>query len=103
VTERAFERLRRHAWPGNIRELENVVERALLLARGDVLDAEDFALPAPTQPGSDRTLRGRIREERQERLRRALFDASGNVARAARDLGISRSTLRSQLKRFDLE
>jgi DNA-binding NtrC family response regulator len=103
VTDRAFARLKAHAWPGNIRELENVVERALLLARGDVLDAEDFALTAAPRGGAQHSLRGRIREQRQEQLHQALVGAGGNIARAARDLGVSRSTLRSQLKRFGLE
>jgi transcriptional regulator with GAF, ATPase, and Fis domain len=109
VTPRAYERLRGHTWPGNIRELENVVERALLLERGDVLDADAFVLPAPRPRGRTppRTgavsLRGQIREEQRDRLRTALVAAGGNIARAARDLGVSRTTLCSQLKRFGLE
>jgi DNA-binding NtrC family response regulator len=92
--------LQKYRWPGNVRELENLVQRALILGEGDDLTLEDFRfsldVPAPEN--------WRAEAERQEaqRLRALLISHGGNCARAARELGIPRTTLISQAKKHGL-
>jgi transcriptional regulator with GAF, ATPase, and Fis domain len=96
VEDSFLHRLMDHDWPGNVRELMNLVER--LLARGahPVWDASvlEGALEIPRQsPGL-----GTERAPTRDRLEAALRDSGGNVSRAARVLGVARSTLRYRLR-----
>jgi len=105
-----IERLRRYQWPGNIRQLRNVMERAVVLAgggriTGDVLPADTYVGPAPKAPPSDpaaaATPDGNADVERQ-RILDALERCAGNQTRAAEMLGISRRTLVTRLSEYDL-
>ncbi|MEM6289763.1 MAG: sigma-54-dependent Fis family transcriptional regulator [Myxococcota bacterium] len=104
LTSRAHARLRRHDWPGNVRELKMVLHHALVLSRGHAcIDAEDLVLPdgrrdVMIEPEPSGTMRSRQREA----LAEALSAAGGNVSAAARALGVARSTVYRQLKRYGL-
>lgn len=102
-----------HRWPGNVRELEHAIERAVLLAHGDVLDADDLGLhparltssSAPAAPALiDPSGLDAMTLEEAERflIERALARTSGNVSEAAAQLGLSRSALYRRLARFGL-
>jgi PAS domain S-box-containing protein len=101
---KAVSRLMSHDWPGNARELRNVVERAAVLQDGDVIDASDIeftmARPAsePAAPRSDLSLASVEREA----IERALAQSHGNQTAAAALLGITRDVLRHRMKRFEL-
>ena len=103
LSPQAVERLRSYYWPGNIRELRNVLERALLFTDRPVLEPGDLAFePQPqTRPNSykpDWTL-----EELERFHITAAFSAEGqNVERTAQRLGIARSTLYQKLKALGL-
>jgi transcriptional regulator of acetoin/glycerol metabolism len=90
-----------YSWPGNIRELEHTVERAVLLAHGDAVIAEDLNLRprAASAPTLDE-----LSLEEVERLliRKALARHDGNVSHAAEALGLSRSALYRRLQRHGL-
>jgi DNA-binding NtrC family response regulator len=104
-TPTALERLRRSAWPGNGRELENVIERAVALAEHDVIDAADLPIEFESRTVATRGLRADDLADRalQEGLtlaelsdlytERVLEYTGGNKARAAQILGINRRTL----------
>ena len=94
----AAERLRRHSWPGNIRELRNVLERAVLFGAGPVLAAEDlrFDTAASAPPAADPGLT--LLEMERRAIEAALSREHGRVALAATRLGIPRSTLYQKLK-----
>jgi transcriptional regulator with GAF, ATPase, and Fis domain len=111
--------LKGYSWPGNVRQLENVIERAVVIAEGPTITADDlppevFAAPGPglaevasglSLPELAASLEAEQRErERRERegLVRALTAAKGNKAEAARALGVARSTLVSRLKKLGL-
>jgi DNA-binding NtrC family response regulator len=107
VSDDAMQRLRTYGWPGNIRELRNAVERAMLLAEGDQLTARDFALAAAG---------GRLTESVElpgngidlEQLERslvvqALARSGWNQTRAATLLGLNRDQIRYRIEKFKLE
>jgi two-component system response regulator HydG len=104
----ALELLARHDWPGNVRELEHLVEAALVLARKDEVTAADLPrdfLAKVTAHGllTTHDLRGELAGIERDTIAKALAAADGNVARAARQLGIARSTLRDRLKKLGIE
>jgi two-component system nitrogen regulation response regulator NtrX len=94
-----------YSWPGNVRELRNEIERLLIMAPGGTIEPADLSLPNGTamQPGSASTLReGRAHYER-EFILTALRDCNGNVAQAARALGLERSYLYRKMKTYGIE
>lgn len=96
--EDAERALQRHPWPGNVRELRNVMQRAALLARGDLVSAGDLALPAAsastTTPAADEPDRASIEA--------ALARSGGVLAQAAAELGLSRQALYRRLDRLGI-
>jgi DNA-binding NtrC family response regulator len=86
-----------HNWPGNVRELKNVMQRANLLAKGAELVASDLGLPAaaPARVEADPALD-------KEAIEQALARASGVVAQAAAELGMSRQALYRRMERFGI-
>ncbi len=107
LTGEAKAALMRHAWPGNVRELRNTMEQAVLAAEQDnrvglaQLDglAQGAAQAEVSMPGEASTLPALERRSIQQ----ALSQAGGNVTRAARNLGISRDTLRYRMAKHGLE
>jgi DNA-binding NtrC family response regulator len=94
--------LTRHAWRGNVRELEHTVERAVLLAPGEEIGAQDLLLAAPTQ-GPALLERMTLDEAERHLIQRALARCDGNVTEAAHELGVSRSALYRRLSHHDLK
>jgi formate hydrogenlyase transcriptional activator len=104
IDESAIAALREYPWPGNIRELQNVVERAVILARGNVLGLSDFELPG-LGSGAPSTRRDRPTDERQ-RIEEALAASRGRVYGvdgAAELLGIPPTTLESRIRRLGID
>lgn len=96
-----------YAWPGNLRELKNVVRRATLLAKDDLIHLSDLghelstpAYQAPTPTGMPLPLHDR--ESEMERIRQALQTTGNNKAQAARLLGIDRKTLYNKMKLYGI-
>jgi len=120
ISEAALASLRAHPWPGNIRELENVIHNAMLLTRGDRIERAQLQLRVPTlRPatvavGLNNLLRplfeGQMREGEPDLLNRvtsalvrSAFDiAQGNQLRAAEYLGITRHALRTHLSHLGI-
>jgi two-component system NtrC family response regulator len=92
-----------HGWPGNIRELENCVKRAVIMAETSTLNAHDFGLAPTEAEGSVLTLREVREQAERTALIRALGQVNGNVSRAAELLGISRPTLYDLIERFGMK
>lgn len=106
LTPQALELLRSRDWPGNIRELRNVLERALLVARGPTIDAGALASSGATTPASaneDFPLELTLEGVEHRHIQRVLRHHGGHVERAAVALGISRSTLYERIKRSRLD
>jgi DNA-binding NtrC family response regulator len=129
ISRRAMERLLAYEWPGNVRELEHAVRCALLLSDSDRIDLEDLprdvlAAQLPSTPGVVETVASSpqpvgagpalspepvrsapssLRDLTRDALMSALSHARGNRQRAARILGVSRTTLYRMLARYGLE
>ena len=107
VSPDALEKLTRHAWPGNIRELRNAIERAMLLAEGDTLTADDFSTSVTGAALSERVElpAGGIDLDELERslLVQALQRTGWNQTRAAGLLGLNRDQIRYRIEKFQLE
>jgi DNA-binding NtrC family response regulator len=118
LSERAYAALGRHTWPGNIRELENVIHNAVLLAAGPLIEPEDLRLDSVARAASNKPtaledelaplveramMNGEpdVFERVTGALVRTAFNASnGNQVRAAERLGISRNAFRTHLARL---
>ena len=97
-SDEALQTLRNYHWPGNIRELENVVQRLVIMTDGDLIEVPDLPslmrFSALRETGFHRTLA----EVEAEYIRNVLESVGGNKSRAAEILGIDRKTLRGKLK-----
>lgn len=91
--------LEAHRWNGNIRELRNVVEQAVILSDGGVLSSEDIRLPHSN--GYQPAVRNGSADEEQQ-VRDAVLRCGGNISAAAKMLGVSRPTLYAKMKKYGL-
>ena len=101
----------RFDWPGNVRQLLNVLRRAAIRSDRAVLDVDAVTASLADEPSLESmslTGEGETRPQeyprcvKDEVVRRALADADGSISRAARRLGIVRSTLRDRMQRFGI-
>jgi formate hydrogenlyase transcriptional activator len=104
VSREGMQRLRQYSWPGNIRELQNVIERACVLAAGPVLSVPEGLTETPAGPAhADKILT--LAEVEKRQIRRALEATGGTIpgARgAAAILGINPNTLRSRMEKLGI-
>jgi transcriptional regulator with PAS, ATPase and Fis domain len=98
LTPLAAAALRAHQWPGNTRELRNVLERATVICNGGLVEADDLSLdPAPAIRSCDAT---ELKSVERSTIERVMRDMDGNVSKAARTLGISRTQLYGRLRKY---
>lgn len=105
ISDEALDSLLRHSWPGNIRELRNVLERAVLLARGlDTIAAEHLPQDVRGASGAhtDHFLARSLDDVERAHIERTLRSNDYNRTRAAKALGISRATLIKKIKDYQL-
>jgi len=100
IDPEAADLLKEQRWSGNIRELQNCMEKAVILSEGSVLTVKDLQLDAGPQSG----LAGDRHAERSEesKVREAMDRSKGNISAAAKLLGVSRPTLYAKLKKYGL-
>jgi DNA-binding NtrC family response regulator len=101
-------KLRQHVWPGNVRELQHAVERAVILAEGEVLRPEDFhfsAMEAPVSGAGGLILDDgplQLSEVEKNTILRVIERHHGNITKAAKELGLTRTALYRRLDKHDL-
>ncbi|MCC5810761.1 MAG: PEP-CTERM-box response regulator transcription factor [Ectothiorhodospiraceae bacterium] len=102
-TDEALEAIRSHAWPGNVREMENKINRAVIVADGQLLDADDLGLRVTSSDLPTLNLR-QVRDEAEHKaLDAAMTYSDGNISRAAELLGVSRPTLYDLMKKHGIK
>ncbi len=102
VNPKTYDKLLRHDWPGNIRELQHMVERAVILNDRKLLSYADF-LPGKSIQGDQQQKEPSSLEDMEKRHILKIIDKNkGNITRAAGELGISRTALHRRIRKYDL-
>ncbi len=103
-TRDAGQLIEKYSWPGNIRELENKIKRAVIMSEGKYITAEDLEL---TDTSDDSSLPLNLKEVREAAettaIRRALSYADNNISRTANLLGVTRPTLYTLFKKYGIQ
>jgi two-component system nitrogen regulation response regulator NtrX len=104
LTDDARELLEEYHWPGNVREMRNLMERAVVLVKDDTVTAADLNpwLESPPEEGEDAGLKGKVARSEIESIRRALDAADWNVTQAAAGLGIDRTNLHRKMRKYGI-
>jgi DNA-binding NtrC family response regulator len=110
LSQAALARLQGHSWPGNVRDLQNVLERSARLTRNDVIDADDLILTEPVakddplstlpEPTEGFSIEGFLASARKQMVLRAMESAGGNRSEAARLLGVSPQAVHKYLSKL---
>ena len=106
VTQRALNALCRYSWPGNVRQLENAIERAIVLTGNNTIDLSDMPpeiiLEVGRMDGSHQTLKQAKSRFEAELVTKALARNRGNVSATAQELEIARKNLQEKIKRYNI-
>ena len=105
MSEAAMTRMSKHPWPGNIRELQHAIERAVILSNSSVLQPEDFNFSTPSGKETDQHLsldQYNLDEVEKLLIRKVLKKYNGNITQAAAELGLTRSSLYRRLEKHGL-
>lgn len=101
IAKDAIRRLDGYHWPGNIRELQHVIERAVIMTEDDRIGAQNLMLTAEeSSPARSGTLN--IEELEKEAIRKALKKHNGNLSQAAKELGLGRTTLYRKMEKYGI-
>lgn len=104
LTTEAEELLKKQSWSGNIRELQNCIEKAVILADGEILSSKDLELPQNRTEAEQIQVSGNdtLEETEEKAIRAAMARFGGNLSMVAKSLDISRPTLYAKLKKYDI-
>jgi two-component system response regulator HydG len=95
--------LMQYSWPGNVRELENTVERLVVFAQGEKITSQDLVYSNTVPSGSLKREPSRLTEVERLHIIKVLEQTEGNKSEAARMLGIDRKTLRTKIKKYQIQ
>ena len=95
----AAEKLKAHSWEGNIRELQHVIEKAVIMCEDDMIKPEHIELQAATRPINEAQT---LEEMERQLIANAIEQCGGNLSQVATQLGITRQTLYNKIKRYGL-
>jgi DNA-binding NtrC family response regulator len=109
LTHEALDRLKTYRWPGNIRQLQNTIEHAVVMAQGDTIDVTDFPFHEWAQDTEESFLEVNtcLKEAKhrfeKEFIKKALRANKGNITHAAREIGIPRKNLQQKIRKYDID
>ena len=99
LSAEAAERLKAHTWEGNIRELQNTMEKAVIMCDSDTINADHLELHTAQRPATEAQT---LEEIERQTIAAAITQCGGNLSQAATQLGITRQTLYNKIKRYGL-
>ncbi len=104
VSQSTMRRLEKHNWPGNIRELQHAVERAIIMSEANVLEPSDFFLSQMEDKPSDgiNTASMNLEETEKMLIRKVIDKHGGNISKAAKELGLTRASLYRRLEKYGI-
>ena len=100
IDQAALKQLSGYPWPGNIRELQHAVERAVIMSNERTLKTEDLLMPKATPSTPSHSLK--VEDVEKEAIQKAINRYDGNLSKAAQELGIGRTTLYRKMKKYGL-
>ncbi|NHE58161.1 sigma-54-dependent transcriptional regulator [Cyclobacterium plantarum] len=103
LKQNALQLLQRYSWPGNIRELQHAIERAIIMAEGDELDSRDFFFLS-AKPSNEKVSNNTYNLDEVEKnlIQKAIDKNGGNISKAAKELGLTRASLYRRLEKYGL-
>ncbi|MDA3953527.1 MAG: sigma-54 dependent transcriptional regulator [Bacteroidales bacterium] len=102
ITQRALEKLKTHNWPGNIRELEHTIEKAVILSESNLINEDDFIFRKSESNFFDRNRALTLEEIEKDVIITVLEKHKGNLSEASKELAISRQTMYNKLSKFGI-
>lgn len=104
INTQAFDKLLKYHWPGNVRELQHTIEKAVILSDDEILKPDDFYFNAPLLDEEKENLNSlNLEEVEKSAIKRALKKFNGNMSNAAKELGISRTTLYTKIDKYGIQ
>ena len=99
-----LKRLEKHTWPGNIREIQHAVERAVIMSESNILEPTDFFLSQAEEEKSTEinTISMNIEETEKMLIRKVIDKHGGNISKASKELGLTRASLYRRIEKYDL-
>lgn len=104
VNEATLARLKKHSWPGNIRELQHAVERAVIMSESNILQPHDFFLSSMEEEKDDFLDQDNLNLQETEKMliRKVIDKHGGNISKAAKELGLTRASLYRRIEKYGL-
>ncbi|MDZ7742369.1 MAG: sigma-54 dependent transcriptional regulator [Bacteroidota bacterium] len=104
ISQSTLKRLEKHSWPGNIRELQHAVERAVIMSESNMLEPQDFFLSQQDDKKEDEISSSNMNLEETEKMliRKVVDKHGGNISRAAKELGLTRASLYRRIEKYGL-
>ena len=103
VASSTMKKLQKYAWPGNIRELQHAIERAIIMGEGNTLMPDDFFFLVQKQDNANEAAENfNLDEVEKNVILKAVNKHSGNISKAAKELGLTRASLYRRLEKHGL-
>ncbi|MEI7597246.1 MAG: sigma-54 dependent transcriptional regulator [Bacteroidota bacterium] len=102
LNESTMRRIEKHSWPGNIRELQHSIERAVIMSDSDVLQPTDFFMNQTEQTEIEDENATNITDVERGLIRKVIEKHGGNISKAAKELGLTRASLYRRIEKYDL-
>jgi len=103
ITDEALKKLLKYDFPGNVRELENIIKRAIVFSRGDYLTVEDISVPVDNKLKYSGKLNDEVSNLERSMITEALKKHDWNQSKAAEELGISERTIRYKMEKYKIK
>jgi DNA-binding NtrC family response regulator len=102
ISRETIKQLQQYAWPGNIRELQHALERAVIMSDSYELSPDEFLLSSPSKKSEEKNLTYNLEEIEKAAIQNAIKKYQGNLSLAAKELGFGRSTLYRRMEKYGL-